>query len=56
MDNPRPEKVAVVDEVRRKLRDAKQWAIADDIRTRLSDLGVSVEDRPGGESTWRLER
>ena len=41
-------------EVRRKLRDVKQWSMADDIRTRLSDLGVSVEDRPGGESTWRL--
>jgi cysteinyl-tRNA synthetase len=43
-------------EVRRKLRDIKQWALADDIRNRLSDLGVSVEDKPGGESTWRIER
>jgi cysteinyl-tRNA synthetase len=43
-------------DVRRKLRDLKQWALADEIRTRLSDLGVSVEDRPGGDSTWRLDR
>jgi cysteinyl-tRNA synthetase len=40
-------------EVRRKLRDLKQWALADEIRTRLGDLGVVVEDRPGGESNWR---
>jgi cysteinyl-tRNA synthetase len=43
-------------EVRRKLRDLKQWALADEIRTRLGGLGVTVEDKPGGESTWRLER
>jgi cysteinyl-tRNA synthetase len=41
-------------EVRRKLRDVKQWSLADEIRTRLADLGVTVEDRPGGESTWRF--
>jgi cysteinyl-tRNA synthetase len=43
-------------EVRRKLRDLKQWALADEIRARLGALGVTVEDKPGGESTWRLER
>ena len=42
-------------EVRGKLRDLKQWALADEIRSRLSELGVTVEDRPGGDSTWRLE-
>jgi len=41
-------------EVRRKLRDVKQWALADEIRARLTDLGVVVEDRPGGESGWRF--
>jgi cysteinyl-tRNA synthetase len=43
-------------EVRRKLRDMKQWALADEIRTRLADLGVTVKDRPGGESTWEVDR
>jgi cysteinyl-tRNA synthetase len=43
-------------EVRRKLRDLKQWALADEIRGRLADLGVTVEDKPGGESAWRVER
>ena len=41
-------------DVRRKLREVKQWALADEIRNRLADLGVTVEDRPDGNSTWRL--
>jgi cysteinyl-tRNA synthetase len=43
-------------DTRRKLRDIKQWALADEIRSRLNNLGVTVEDKPGGESTWRVER
>ena len=43
-------------DVRRKLRDLKQWALADEIRARLGELGVTVEDKPGGESSWRVER
>jgi cysteinyl-tRNA synthetase len=42
-------------EVRRKLRDVKQWALADEIRTRLADLGVTVQDRPGGYSAWTFD-
>jgi len=41
---------------RRNLRETKQWALADKIRDRLAELGVIVEDKPGGESTWRIER
>jgi cysteinyl-tRNA synthetase len=40
-------------DVRRKLREMKQWALSDEIRVRLAELGVVVEDKPGGESTWR---
>jgi cysteinyl-tRNA synthetase len=43
-------------DVRRKLREARQFGLADEIRLRLSELGVVVEDVPGGGSTWRLER
>jgi cysteinyl-tRNA synthetase len=43
-------------DIRRKLRDIKQWALADEIRDRLNNLGIIVEDKPGGESTWRVER
>ncbi|MBI2756157.1 MAG: cysteine--tRNA ligase [Chloroflexi bacterium] len=40
-------------EVRQKMREAKQWALADEIRDRLGTLGVAVEDKPGNQSTWR---
>jgi len=43
-------------DIRKRLRDIKQWAMADEIRDRLKDLGVIVEDKPGGESTWRMDR
>src|SRR5688572_7207242 len=41
--------------VRQQLREAKQWALADEVRNRLRDLGVAVEDRPDG-AVWRRER
>ena len=40
---------------RQQLREAKQWSLADEIRDRLRDLGVVLEDRPGG-AVWRRER
>jgi cysteinyl-tRNA synthetase len=40
---------------RKQLREAKQWALADEVRDRLRDLGVVVEDRPDG-AVWRRER
>jgi cysteinyl-tRNA synthetase len=60
-DQPREQRsiepyVDLLLEVRRKLREVKQWALADEIRTRLADLGVTVEDKPSGESAWRVER
>ena len=42
-------------EIRMQAREAKQWAQADQIRDRLAELGVVVEDRPEG-STWHIER
>jgi cysteinyl-tRNA synthetase len=39
-------------EVRRDLRTAKQYALADQIRARLAELGVTLEDSPQG-TTWR---
>jgi cysteinyl-tRNA synthetase len=39
-------------DVRRALRDAKQWEIADLIRDRLTDLGVALEDGAEG-TTWK---
>jgi cysteinyl-tRNA synthetase len=40
-------------ELRTKLRTAKQYALADEVRNRLTDLGVVVEDTREG-STWRM--
>jgi cysteinyl-tRNA synthetase len=42
-------------ELRTKLRAVKQYALADEVRNRLTDLGVVVEDTREG-STWRIER
>jgi len=40
-------------EIRRELRTAKQYALADQIRTRLGELGVMLEDGPEG-TIWRM--
>jgi cysteinyl-tRNA synthetase len=39
-------------DLRAECRKAKQFPLADLIRTRLTQLGVTLEDRPGG-TTWR---
>ncbi|MHB1133050.1 MAG: cysteine--tRNA ligase [Chloroflexota bacterium] len=41
-------------QVRRDLRSAKQWALADKIRDDLSALGIVIEDRPEG-SLWKTK-
>ena len=38
--------------VRTQLRLAEHWALADEIRQRLSELGIALEDGPT-ETTWR---
>ncbi len=40
-------------ELRAELRKAKNFALADQIRKRLGELGVTLEDRPGGTG-WRV--
>lgn len=40
-------------EVRAEMRTLKQWAVADKIRDRLKELGVTVEDTPQG-AQWRF--
>ena len=42
-------------EVRRELRAAKQWALADRVRDGLAKLGVTLEDRPGSTG-WKLSK
>ncbi|HEX2910757.1 MAG TPA: cysteine--tRNA ligase [Chloroflexia bacterium] len=42
-------------EVRRDLKAARQFALADKIRDQLKDLGVKLEDRPDG-TVWKFEK
>ena len=45
--------VELLAEVRQELRSTKQFALADRIRNRLQELGVSLEDTPQG-AAWRF--
>ena len=40
--------------VRTDLRTAKQWALADQVRDSLKELGVTIEDSPEGP-VWRYQ-
>jgi len=42
-------------ETRQKLREAQKWDWADEIRTKMADLGIALEDRPEG-ARWRITR
>ncbi|MGD0042575.1 MAG: DALR domain-containing protein [Isosphaeraceae bacterium] len=41
-------------ELRTRLRKDKNFALADEVRNRLTALGVVLEDRPDG-TRWRIE-
>lgn len=41
-------------QLRADARKAKNFAVADQIRKRLSELKISLEDRPGGATDWRV--
>ena len=47
--------VELLIEVRSELRAAKQFALADSIRTRLTQMGVALEDSAQG-TTWRFQK
>ena len=40
-------------DLRKEARKVKNFAVADQIRKRLTELGVTLEDRPGGTG-WRV--
>jgi cysteinyl-tRNA synthetase len=31
----------------------KDWQLADEIRTELSDMEIEIEDKPDGTSVWK---
>ncbi len=41
-------------QLRADARKAKNFAVADQIRKRLGELNVTLEDRPGGRTDWRV--
>jgi cysteinyl-tRNA synthetase len=42
-------------ETRQKLREAQKWDWADEIRAKMAELGIALEDRPEG-ARWRISR
>lgn len=41
-------------DLRNESRKAKNFAVADTIRKRLTELKITLEDRPGGKTDWRV--
>jgi cysteinyl-tRNA synthetase len=41
-------------DLRADARKSKNFAVADQIRKRLTELNVTLEDRPGGATDWRV--
>lgn len=41
--------------IRDQLRQAKQWQLADNIRAKLAELGIALEDTPDG-TVWKHKR
>jgi cysteinyl-tRNA synthetase len=46
--------VGLLIDLRARLRTEKNFALADDVRKKLSELGITLEDRPDG-TRWRIE-
>jgi cysteinyl-tRNA synthetase len=47
--------LGLLTELRARLRKEKNFTLADEIRNRLADLGVTLEDKPDG-TRWRIDR
>ena len=60
MREPIPEIAQQVNQMveeRLKLRNAKQWQQADEIRAKLAEIGVTLEDTPEGTIIrWKRKR
>ena len=46
--------VQLLIDLRNEARKAKNFALGDQIRKRLAELNITLEDRPGGKTDWRL--
>lgn len=41
---------------RQKLRDKKDWQLADEIRSRMNELNIALEDSKGGDARYSVKR
>ncbi len=54
-DMPAEPFIEALVQLRQELREAKQYALADDVRSRLAGMGVALEDTPQG-AVWKYRR
>jgi len=47
--------IGLLIETRQRLREAQEWNWADEIRARMAELGIVLEDRPEG-TRWRISK
>jgi cysteinyl-tRNA synthetase len=52
-DDLSPKLMELILHLRKELRAAKNFTLADDLRKRLTDIGITLEDRPGGATEWK---
>jgi cysteinyl-tRNA synthetase len=43
-------------DLRQEMRKQKNWALADQIRDRLKEIGIALEDRADGATGWSKEK
>lgn len=54
-DDLTPTLMDILIQTRKSLREAKNYQMADELRTRLLEAGIEIEDRPG-ETIWRRKQ
>jgi len=55
VDNISEDNIEQKIQARLDAKKAKNWALADQIRTELKEHGVLLEDAPNGKTRWRRE-
>ncbi|MEE9201691.1 MAG: DALR domain-containing protein, partial [Dehalococcoidia bacterium] len=54
-DMPADPFIEALVQLRQELREAKQYSLADEVRSRLSGMGVALEDNPQG-TVWKYRK
>ena len=55
VEREKPQLLDLILEIRQQCREQKMWSLADGIRKRLSELGIFVEDLPGGKYRYQIK-